>query len=137
MTGRLQWRKQEKRKKRNNIKTQVSGCHKFRIQTFYFPSTEVLHSLFPIHSLSPSMVYKAINGQAPTHLSSLFNSISAVKNRMLRNSILNLRPPRLKTKYGQNSFAYKGTKIWNSLPNNCRKANTFPPFNEKLQAMIA
>ena len=54
------------------------------------------------------MVYKAINGQAPLYLSSLFNSTSAVTNRMLRNSNLNLRPPRMKTTFGQNSFAYRG-----------------------------
>ena len=34
---------------------------------------------------STSMVYNASNGQAPTYLSSLFKSISAVTNRMLRN----------------------------------------------------
>ena len=53
------------------------------------------------------MVYKAINGQSPTYLSSLFNSISAVTNRMLRNSNFNLRPPGVKMKFGQNSFAYR------------------------------
>ena len=39
-----------------------------------------------IRQESAIMVYKAINGQAPTYLSSLFNSISAVTSRMLRNS---------------------------------------------------
>ena len=57
---------------------------------------------------SAGMVYKAINGQAPAYLSSLFNRLSAVTNRMLRNSNLNLRPPRMKTKFGQNSFADRG-----------------------------
>ena len=90
-----------------------------------------------IRQESVSMVYRAINGQAPTYLSSLFNSISAVTNRMLRNSNLNLRPPRMKTKFGQNSFAYRGAKIWNSLPNDCRKSNTFPAFKRKLKVMIA
>ena len=61
-----------------------------------------------IRQESASMVYKAITGQAPTYLSSLFNSISAVTNRMLRNSNLNLRPPRMKTKFGQNSFCIQG-----------------------------
>ena len=86
---------------------------------------------------SASMVYKAINGQAPTYLSSLFNSISAVTKRMLRNSNLYLRPPRMKTKVGQNSFAYREPKIWNSLPNDCRKANTFPTSKRKPKPMIA
>ena len=65
------------------------------------------------------------------------NSISAVTNRMLRNSNLNLRPPRMKKKFGQNSFAYKGAKILNPLPNDCRKANTSQTFKEKSKAMIA
>ena len=91
-----------------------------------------------IRQESASMVYKAIIGQPPTYLSSLFNSISAVTNRMLRNSNLNLRPPRMKTKLGQNSFAYRGARFWYSLPNDCRKAHTFPTFKEKLKAtMIA
>ena len=50
-----------------------------------------------IRQESAGMVYKAINGQAPAYLSSLFNRISAVTNRMLRNSNLNLRPPRMKS----------------------------------------
>ena len=90
-----------------------------------------------IREESASMVYKAINGQASTYLSSLFNSISAVTNRMLRNSNLNLRPPRMKTKFGQNSFAYRGAKIWNSMLNDYRKSDTFPTFKRKLKAMIA
>ena len=61
-----------------------------------------------IRQESARMVYKAINGQAPLYLSSLFNSIFAGKNRMLRNSNLNLGPPRMKTKFGQNCFAYRG-----------------------------
>ena len=90
-----------------------------------------------IHQESASMVYKAINGQAPTYLFSLFNNISAVTNRMLRHSNFNLRPPRMKTKFGQNSFAYRGAKIWNSPRNDCRKSITFPAFKRKLKAMIA
>ena len=90
-----------------------------------------------IHQESAGMVYKAINGQAPVYLSSLFNSTSAVTNRMVRNSNLNLRPPRMKTTFGQNSFAYRGATIWNSLPNGCRTAHTFRTFEMKLKAMLA
>ena len=86
---------------------------------------------------SASMVYKAINGQVPAYLSSLFNNISAVTNRMLHNSNLNLRPPRKRIKCGQNSFAYRGAPIWNSLPNNCRTAHTFPTFKVKIKAILA
>ena len=59
-----------------------------------------------------SMVYETINGQAPIYFPFLFNSISAVTNRMLRNSNLNLRPQRMKTKFWQSNFACRGGKIW-------------------------
>ena len=86
---------------------------------------------------SASMFYKAINGQALPYLSSLFKSISAVKKRMLRNSSSNLRPPRTKTRFGHNSFAYKGATIWNPLPTDCSAAHTFPTFKVNLKVMLA
>ena len=43
----------------------------------------------------------------------------------------------MKRKFGQNNFAYKGTTIWNSLPNDCRTAHSFPTFIVKLKAMLA
>ena len=51
-----------------------------------------------IRQESASMIYKAINDQAPRYFSSLFNSISVVMNVTLRNSNLNLRHPWLNTK---------------------------------------
>ena len=68
---------------------------------------------------SGSMIYKAINGQTLLYLSSLFNSTSVVTNRMIRNSNLNLRTLRMKARFGQNSFVYRGATIWNSLQNGC------------------
>ena len=39
----------------------------------------------------------------------------------------------MKTKFGQNSFAYRGATIWNSLPNDCRTTHTFATFKVKLK----
>ena len=64
-----------------------------------------------IRQESASMVYKARNCQTPPYFSNLFNSISSVTNRTLRNSNSNLRPPRSKTKCGQNSFVYRGAIV--------------------------
>ena len=47
-----------------------------------------------IRQESAGMVYKAINGQVPAYLSNLFNRISAVTNRMLRNSIFKSKAPK-------------------------------------------
>ena len=43
----------------------------------------------------------------------------------------------MKTTFGQNSFAYRGAMIWNSLPNDCKTAHTFRTFKMKLKAMLA
>ena len=90
-----------------------------------------------IRQESSSMVYRAINGQAPPYLSRLFNSISAVTTRMLRYSKLYLRHPRMTTKFGKNSFAYRGATMWNSPPNDCRTGHIFPTFKVKLKVMLA
>ena len=81
------------------------------------------------------MVYNAVNGQVPAYLSSLLNSISAVAKRMLHNSNLNLRPPRMKTKFGKT--VYRGATIQNSLPSDCKTDHTFPTFNVKLRAILS
>ena len=43
---------------------------------------------------SASMVYKALNAEAPPYLAEQFTRVSAVTSRILRSSNLNLRPPR-------------------------------------------
>ena len=42
------------------------------------------------------MVYKAINNQAPEFLSVLFNRVSVLTGRTIRNANINLRPPAVK-----------------------------------------
>ena len=83
------------------------------------------------------MVYKAVNDEAPIYLTTFFNRVSSVTNRSLRISELDIRPPRLKTKHGQNCSAYRGAIVWNSLSNDCKKlATTFQSFKMKLKTML-
>ena len=86
---------------------------------------------------STSMVYKPVNNQAPIYLTTLFNRVSSVTNRFIRSSEFNIRPPRPKTKHGQNCFAHRGAIVWKSLPNDCKKANSVQSFKMKLKTMLA
>ena len=83
-----------------------------------------------------SMVCKAVNNQALIYLTTLFNRVSSVTIRSLRNSELNIRP-HLKTRHGQNCFTYRGAMAWNSLPSDCKKANSFQSFKMKQKPMLA
>ena len=65
-----------------------------------------------------SLLEESLFGQVTkVSVTTLFNRVSSVTIRSLRSSKLNIRPPRLKTKHGQNNFAYRAAMVWNSLPN--------------------
>ena len=84
------------------------------------------------------MVYKAVNNQARSYLTTLFDRVSSVTNRSLRNSKLNIRPPRLKQNIGKAVLhTGEGGMVWNSLSDDCKKANTFQSFKIKLKTMHA
>ena len=67
-----------------------------------------LPSVNDIYQESASMVSKAVNNQAPIYLTTHFNRVSSVTIRSLRNSELNIRPPRLKTKQGESCLHTEG-----------------------------
>ena len=62
------------------------------------------------------MVYKALNAEEPIYLAEQFTRVSDMTSRTLRSSNLSQRPPRVKSRNGQNCFAYRGSSVWNSLP---------------------
>ena len=83
-----------------------------------------------------SMVYKALNAEAPICLAEQLTRVSDITSRTLRSSSLSLRPPRLKSRNGQNYFAYRGSSIWNSLPSEIKSSWTFGSFQRKLKSML-
>ena len=85
---------------------------------------------------SASIVYKALNAEAPLYLTEQLTRVSDITIRTLRSSNLSLRPPRLKSRHGQNCFVYRGSSIWNSLPSEIKSSRTFGSFQRKLKAML-
>ena len=79
------------------------------------------------------MVYKAINDQVPEYLSVLFNRVSAMTDRTIRNANINLRPPRLNTTLAHNCFAYRGALVWNNLPTELKSVKSYDSFKNKLK----
>ena len=55
-----------------------------------------------------TMVYKSLNGLAPTYLSNIFSRNSTRDTVYLRNSETDMQVPLFKTANGQNSFAHRG-----------------------------
>ena len=70
------------------------------------------------------MVYKSINGLALQYLNSLFS----YRNEVSRDSEGKLAIPLPRTNYVKNSFSYRDSVLWNSLPIDLRQAQTLSAF---------
>jgi hypothetical protein len=82
------------------------------------------------------MMYKVLNNLAPEYLKDLFRETNQVHDHDLRNSDLNLLPPKQKSNLLKKSFSYSGTVIWNSLPRHVRLANSLTEFKRSLKFSV-
>ena len=85
---------------------------------------------------SSSMVYKALNTEALIYLAEQFTRVSDKRSRTLRSSNLSLRPPGLKSRSGQNCFAYQESWVRNSLPSGIKSSRVFGPFQRELKPCL-
>ena len=77
------------------------------------------------------MVHKCLHNQAPSYLSDKFVRRSSIHNRATRNSCdLNVPFSRLKT--GQRSFAFRGAKLYNNLPNDIKNITDAKVFKRRM-----
>ncbi len=57
------------------------------------------------------------------------------ENRVTRASF-DFVKPRMKTKYGQKSFSYNASKMWNDLPLEIKQLNNFNQFSFTLRQYV-
>ena len=78
------------------------------------------------------VVYKALNGLSPKYMTDLFIHQNQIKQPLTRSSShKNLYVPRSKLKKTDQSVSIKGSKIWNELLLNIRKATSMGIFKRK------
>ena len=81
-------------------------------------------------------MFKCFNNVAPTYLSDKFHKVRDLHNIYTRQAAAdNLSLPKFKLAKAQNSFSFKGAKLWNSLPISIKSskslsvsANPFPVY---------
>ncbi len=67
------------------------------------------------------MMYKVLNGMAPSYLNDLFKNVNSIHSLCTRQSKAgDLYIPRCNTNYGKNTFQYKGCILWNVTDRNIR-----------------
>ena len=81
------------------------------------------------------MVYKSLNEFAPGNLGNIFHKLSDVHTRVLHDTKCNLAVPKMRTAYGQKSFAFRGAKAWNKIDSEMNLAPSIQSFKSKLKAL--
>ena len=81
------------------------------------------------------MVYKSLNDLAPENLGSIFSKFSDVHTKVLCNTKCNLAVPKMRTAYGQKSFAFRGANARNKLDSEIKLAPSIQSFKTKLKAL--
>ena len=83
---------------------------------------------------SARIVYKSLNGDAPSCMSDMFYyKVNVSTTRSLRNSDYDLRFPFLRTTTGQRCFSYQGAKLWNGLSKKTKNTSTLKNFMKAIK----
>ena len=79
------------------------------------------------------LVFKCLNGHGPSYLSDLL--LPYQPSRVLRSSGTGLLIiPKVRTKtHGETTFSHRGPRLWNSLPEGIRTAETADIFKRRLK----
>ena len=80
-----------------------------------------------------TIVFKSINGLAPTYFSTLFTRKSTRVIVYLRNRETDRLAPRMKTSNGQEAFSFRLSKVWNELEYEVKLAPSLSNFNCRLK----
>ena len=78
-----------------------------------------------------NLVFKTLKGNAPTYLQNFFSVHET--GYSLRDSEMILNLPKPQTNYLKRSFHYSGAMLWNSLPQNIRKLESFVQFRRAVE----
>ena len=80
------------------------------------------------------IMFKTMNKSAPLYLQQMFTDYSATYN--LRNCDRKVCLPKPNTDYLKRSFSYSGAMLWNSLPEQARKATSINTFAKEIDGFF-
>ena len=78
------------------------------------------------------MMFKTINNLTPMYVNNLFQYTNEIRNRNLRSISENLLyVPKSNCEIYHNSFAYSGSKLWNSIPQDVKTCDTVKQVKDR------
>ena len=80
--------------------------------------------------------YKSLNSPSPQYLTELFKKCSKSNGLSLRSSKKILQIPLIRTPIGQNSYCYRGAKLWNELSREAKLAPSLKTFMKLIHLVV-
>ena len=120
----------------NNAARIVCGVRRFDSVTQSLISLHWLPVLKRIEFKVCCIVYKALEGSAPSYIRDLIDFHST--GRTLRSSTSGtlLKVPRTRSNYGDRAFSSIGPRLWNELPDSLRDTPSLVDFRRKLKTLL-
>jgi len=82
------------------------------------------------------LTYKALIGDAPSHLKELVVPYCPTRELRSLNAELLVVPRVLKSRTGARAFSYQAPLLWNQLPPSVREADTVTSFKSRLKTFL-
>ena len=83
--------------------------------------------------LRATLMFKCFNNAAPTYLFDKFHKLRDLHNNYTRQATADLLAlPKFKLDTAQNSFSFKGAKLWNSLPISIKSSTSLSSFKRNV-----
>ena len=82
---------------------------------------------------SQKIVFRSLQGDAPSYMKDMFTRVNNSIARSLRNAEVDLRLPLLRSAGGQKCFSYRGAKLWNSLGTDAKNSSTLRAFKREVE----
>ena len=86
-----------------------------------------------IDFVAQEVVFRSLNGVAPSYMKDMFTRVNNSTARSLRNAKIDLSLLVLKSAGGQKCFSYRGAKLWNSLGTEVRTSSNLRAFKTEVQ----
>ena len=115
----------------------ILDCHYLTPSTDMFCKLKWLPMKDCVKYRKATMTCKAINGNAPYNISSMFEPVGEVHRRTPRQTCKNdlYLPPRAKLNAVRNTLRYSGVRIWNNLPANVKHVPSVQMFKSNYLKM--
>ena len=82
------------------------------------------------------LVYRCLEGSAPTYLKDLLKRYEPSRNLRSSTDKTKLIVPTCKTKASERAFSFYGPKLWNALPQRVREAKSLDIFKTNLKTHL-